>query len=174
MPLGIALLAPLNSLLGNSLLAGIFITLSLTDYFDGHFARKYRQETMLGKLLDPVADKFLVFSTLIALVHVHKLFFYWAIIIIGREFFIMGLRELALNYGFTLPVTWLGKLKTTVQMMFLAWVLLNPYQHEGNEAYWYNHIESVLLYITLMLTLTSALLYYRTFIRSLAVTKASH
>jgi CDP-diacylglycerol---glycerol-3-phosphate 3-phosphatidyltransferase len=161
MPLGIALLIPLNSLLCNIVLAVLFIALSLTDFFDGYLARKYNQETALGKMLDPLADKFLVFSTLIALVYVHRIFFYWALIIIGREFFVTGLRECALHYGFTLPVFFINKLKAACQMLYLTWVLLNPYPY-------YASIELVLLSITLVLTIISALYCYRYFIRSLA------
>src|SRR5690606_3086491 len=110
-------LLPLNYVLINIFLAIVFILFSLTDFFDGYIARKYHQESSLGRLLDPIADKFLIFSVLISLLAAGKIFFYWVIILIGREIFIMGLRQLALEYAITIPVSWAGKVKTAIQMI---------------------------------------------------------
>lgn len=153
---------PLNILWINALLSLLFILFGVTDFLDGYLARAYQQETALGKMLDPVADKFLVYSTLIALVATKKLFFFWPIIIIGREFFIMSLREIALSKGFSVSVMSIGKLKTCAQMLFIAFVILNPAQHQGSYSLW-NSIESILVVTTIILTLYSALSYGRTF-----------
>ncbi len=118
MPLLLITFLPVNRLEINFVLAIIFLGFSVTDFLDGYLARHFSQETALGKLLDPIADKFLVYSTLIALVHTHKLYFFWAIIIIGREFFVMGLREIALHHGFNVSVSTAGKLKTVIQILF--------------------------------------------------------
>ncbi len=148
----------------NSLLASFFVLLSLTDFFDGYLARKYHQETALGKLLDPIADKFLFYSTLIALVAAGKLYFYWGIILIGREFFVMGLRLVALEKQIEIPASWLAKIKTAVQMIWLMVVILNPYHQMGfmGEFRW-NGTELGLLLLTLVLSLVTAYQYYQLF-----------
>jgi len=114
---------PLHNALVNQLLTGLFVLLSMTDFLDGYLARKCKQETMLGKLLDPVADKCLIVSTAMSLLYLHKLFLYWPVLVIARDFFVMGLREVALSYGFSVPVIWGGKVKTAAQMVYLAVVL---------------------------------------------------
>jgi CDP-diacylglycerol--glycerol-3-phosphate 3-phosphatidyltransferase/cardiolipin synthase len=163
MPLLLITFLPLNNITINGVLALTFGLLGLTDFFDGYLARLRGQETALGRLLDPIADKFLVYSTLIALVHTQKLFFYWAIIIIGREFFVMGLREIALFHGFHVPVSCRGKLKTVFQMIWLTFVILNPAQQLACKASFWNIAETLLLAITLFLTTYSALMYARDF-----------
>lgn len=166
-PLLCAYLLPLNIFAINCLLAFLITILSLTDFLDGYLARRYRQETALGRLLDPIADKFLVYSTLIALVYVNKLYFYWAIIFIGREFFIMGLREVSVFYGFTLPSLPMAKLKTWFQMIFIVYVIINPYQHLGLHAPFYNIIEYILLIAALYLSIISAIQYYNIFAKNI-------
>lgn len=165
MPLLLITFLPINNITINAALAFIFAILGLTDFLDGYLARVRGQETVLGKLLDPIADKFLVYSTLIALVHTQKLFFYWTIIIIGREFFVMGLREIALFHGFNIPVSFIGKVKTVLQMIWLAFVILNPAQHLAGKAPLWNISEAILLISTLFLTIYSALVYARDFMR---------
>jgi CDP-diacylglycerol--glycerol-3-phosphate 3-phosphatidyltransferase len=165
MPGLIISLVPLNSPWYNILLAFVFVTLSLTDFLDGYIARSYGQETSLGCLLDPIADKFLVCSTIIALVALKKIFFYWAIIIIGREFFVMGIREIALYHGFRVHVSSFGKLKTVTQMIFLTIVMLNPAYHIKFQLTLWKIVEAFFLVSTLGLTVLSAVLYYREFVR---------
>lgn len=140
----------------------LFLILGLTDFLDGYIARKYKQETILGKLLDPVADKFLVLSTAIALVYLQKIFFYWAIIVIARDVFVMGLREVSLTRGFSVPVAWQGKLKTMLQLSYLAVVILNPWTEYEQAPVWLG-IEYILFYLSLGITLYSAFTYYQDF-----------
>jgi len=102
------------------LFAAAILLLSLTDFFDGYLARKYQQESLLGKLLDPVADKFLMISVIISLVYLQLLSPWWAIIVLCRDMFVMGLREIALHSGFSVPVTWAGKLKTVLQIAYVV------------------------------------------------------
>lgn len=164
MPILLITFLPANNVGLNCCLAITFALLGLTDFFDGYLARQRGQETHLGRILDPIADKFLVYSTLIALVHSQKLFFYWAIVIIGREFFVMGLREIALCHGFNVPVAFIGKLKTVFQMILLTFVILNPAQHLAAKAPFWNATEALLLAATLFLTTYSALIYTRDFV----------
>ena len=112
-------------MLGNIVLAFIFLAIGFTDFLDGYYARAYNQVSFLGSFLDPLADKFLVFSSIITLVALHKICFYTAILLIGREFYVMGLRELALSYSYSLPVIWSAKVKTFLQIIYLAVVILN-------------------------------------------------
>lgn len=169
LPLFLVYLLPLNSIWINGLLALLFVSFSLTDFFDGYLARRMRQETAMGRALDPLADKFLVFSVLVALLAVHKIYFYWVIIFIGREFFVMGLRQIALEKGMMVHVAWLGKLKTAFQMIYLTVAIVNPYQPLGftGQGLMWNGVEQGLLLLTLILSVLSAYYYYRAFIAQL-------
>src|SRR5947207_15018792 len=85
LPFFIVYLLPYNIFWLNCTLAVLFFLFGLTDFFDGYLARKYNQVTSNGALLDHVADKFLLYSTLIALIAAHKLYFFWAILWIRSE-----------------------------------------------------------------------------------------
>ncbi len=166
MPLLLVYLLPFNYVWLNILLGLVFAAFSLTDFFDGYLARKYRQETALGTILDPLADKFLTFSTLIALVVAHKIFFLWVVILIGREFFMMGLRQVALENSFSIKVSILGKIKTTLLMSCLTLIIVNPYQAAGIRFHGvglWNLIEHILLLSTIALSVFSAYRYYQVF-----------
>jgi CDP-diacylglycerol--glycerol-3-phosphate 3-phosphatidyltransferase len=162
LPIGLVLFLPYENDIINGFFSVLYILLSLTDFFDGYLARKYNQVTVLGKALDPLADKFLLFSTLIALVTIQKIFFYWAIIFIGREFFIMGLRILALEQGFDIAVSNIGKSKTVAQTLY---VTLAIYTTRATPPFLI-YLEKVMLLIALILTLISAYYYYRYFIKN--------
>lgn len=167
LPLLLVYLLPFNIYWINGVLGFLFIAFSLTDFFDGYLARKLNQETHLGKVLDPIADKFLVYSTLIALLAAHKIYFYWVIILIGREIFLMGVRQVALEHNFSVSVSFLGKIKTAIQMSYLTCAILNPYQAEGYSfsvpGAW-NVIEAVLLSVTVFLSVFSAQQYFKIFL----------
>ncbi len=154
---------PLHVPLYNVLLGIFFIVLSLTDFFDGYLARRYGQITVLGRLLDPIADKFLLYSTLIPLVYIHKIYFYWALLFIGREFFIMALRQVAQSYGYTLSVSYKAKLKTCFQMAYLTWVIMNPYP--GGLYIFSSALEYFFLFSALFFSLYSAAEYYFSFFK---------
>lgn len=143
---------PYNNLFVTYFVASFFVFLSFTDFLDGYLARKYKQETALGRALDPIADKFLLFSALISLVALHKMYFYWAIIFIGREFFIMGLRIVALENNIKVHVSWLGKLKTIAQIAYITMVIVDA------------SYSSLALSVALFLSLVSAYFYYASFI----------
>lgn len=132
----------------------------LTDFFDGYLARKYNQVTTTGALLDHVADKFLLYSTLIALVGAHKLHFFWAIVWIGREFFVMTLRQIALEHNSMITVSSYGKLKTVSQILCLTLIIANPHYKLGIFASYWNIATSILLLIATALSLASAYNYF--------------
>jgi CDP-diacylglycerol--glycerol-3-phosphate 3-phosphatidyltransferase len=156
---------PYNSFIANSLMAAIFLLLGLTDFFDGYLARRLQQETVLGRLLDPIADKFLLYATLIALLTVGKIYFFWVIIFIGREFFIMGLRLAGWEYNIHVRVSWWGKVKTCMQMAYLFCAILNPYHGLSlDQALLWNGVEYIFLSSALLLTVLSAMQYYHYFV----------
>jgi len=162
LPVLLVYLLPYDNLFINSMLALLFIALSLTDLFDGFLARRFNQVTKLGKQLDPLADKFLSYCALISLLAANKIFFYWVIILIGRDFFVMGLRAIAKEKDFSIPVSFFSKIKTTAQMIFIGFVILNPYQKASFTSSW-NLIEYGLLAVVLLLTVFSAKIYYDSF-----------
>ena len=92
--------------------AVIFIAASITDWLDGRMARRWNQVTRLGTLLDPVADKLLVAAALVSLVHVDMISAWMAVVIIGRELAVTGLRAVALSMGTVVPASSFGKAKT--------------------------------------------------------------
>jgi CDP-diacylglycerol--glycerol-3-phosphate 3-phosphatidyltransferase len=159
LPALLVIFLPFNCLMSNLALAALFLLFSFTDFLDGYYARKYNQVTRIGSALDHIADKFLTFSTFIALLVVGRIWFFWPIVFIGRDFFVMGLRIIALENNKPLPVDFLGKLKTAVQMMLITFLIVNPYQHDTT-AYWARHIEISLLSAAVILTLLSAYNYY--------------
>jgi CDP-diacylglycerol---glycerol-3-phosphate 3-phosphatidyltransferase len=159
LPFFIVCLLPFNNIFINGFVTLLFLCVGATDFLDGYFARKYQQVTQLGATLDHLADKFLLYTTLIALVVVHKIYFFWPIIWIGREFFIMGLRILALENSINITVSSFGKSKTVAQIICLAFIIFNPYQEWGVGAAWWNGIELSLLVVATALSVYSAYLY---------------
>lgn len=105
--------------------AVIFAVASLTDFLDGYFARRSGQITKFGQILDPLADKFLIISALVILVDMMKLPAWMAIVIIVREFFVTGLRVVALSKNIVIPAETGGKLKTVSQIAAILALLLS-------------------------------------------------
>ena len=107
----------------------IFCTASITDYFDGYLARAWQQQSSLGRMLDPIADKLLVAVSILILVADGMLagWSIWAgIIVLMREIFVSGLREFLAELRVSVPVTQLAKWKTTMQLIAIAALLIAP------------------------------------------------
>jgi CDP-diacylglycerol--glycerol-3-phosphate 3-phosphatidyltransferase len=173
-PLACVYLLPYNALWLNAIVMFIFLALSLTDFFDGYLARRYQQQSSLGAVLDPIADKFLMFSVLISLLVVKKIFFVWVLIILGREFFMMGLRQVALESSFSVPVSGLGKLKTALQVVCFSIIIANPYQAQGfglQGVQVWNAVELVLLALVAYFSIYSAFKYYYVFMKQYTALK---
>jgi CDP-diacylglycerol--glycerol-3-phosphate 3-phosphatidyltransferase len=132
---------------------------SATDFFDGYLARRSGQITKFGIILDPIADKFLVISALILLVDMVRLSAWIAIVIIVREFVVTGLRVVALSKDIVIPAEKTGKLKTATQMLSIVFLLLPGGIGEID----FYDIGLILIYIALILALTSGLKYTITF-----------
>lgn len=110
---------------GSFLAAIVFGIAATTDGLDGYVARKRKQVTKFGKLIDPVADKLLISSALISLVELDQISAWIAVIIIGREFAVSGLRILAAAEGVVIAATIWGKIKTLTQIIAILFMLLD-------------------------------------------------
>jgi CDP-diacylglycerol--glycerol-3-phosphate 3-phosphatidyltransferase len=116
--------------------SGVFILASITDGLDGYLARRRRQITTLGMLLDPLADKLMITAAYIVLVaYTPNIVPPWiAVIIIGREFLVSGLRSIAASEGFTIEASEIGKLKTVIQIVSVVAAIL---AHRWNYWLWF-------------------------------------
>lgn len=136
----------------------IFFVASITDWFDGYLARKWKQTTRFGAFLDPVADKVIVAAALVLIVEYYHAFWITlpAIVMIAREIIISALREWMAEIGSraTVAVSWVGKVKTTAQMLALGGLL-------WRQAPWMEIAGFVLLYIAAILTIWSMLQYLK-------------
>ena len=123
--------------LSNEMLAlGIFLCAAFTDLLDGYLARRWNQVTTVGMLLDPIADKLLISAALISLVQVKRVPGWMAILIIGREFAVSGLRSIAASEGYTIKASELGKTKMVTQVIAISLILLAVDFPEIGRASW--------------------------------------
>ena len=107
----------------------VFILAAITDFFDGWLARAWQQQSALGKMLDPIADKLLMAAVLLMLSAngvIHGAHLWAAFIILSREVLVSGLREFLGQLRVSLPVTWLAKWKTAIQLVAVGMLLLAP------------------------------------------------
>jgi CDP-diacylglycerol--glycerol-3-phosphate 3-phosphatidyltransferase len=118
---------PIDGPLKNLIATSVFVVSAITDWFDGYLARKLNQTSAFGAFLDPVADKILVCASLLALLHLNRVDVFVALIIIGREIAISALREWMAQIGASksVAVHMIGKLKTTAQMVAIAFLLFD-------------------------------------------------
>ncbi|MGB7759292.1 MAG: CDP-diacylglycerol--glycerol-3-phosphate 3-phosphatidyltransferase [Bryobacteraceae bacterium] len=103
----------------------IFLSAAATDLLDGYLARRWKQVTTIGTLLDPIADKLLVSAALISLVQVRVLPGWMAILVIGREFAVSGLRSIAAAESYTIKASDLGKTKMLSQVVAISFLLVS-------------------------------------------------
>ena len=136
-PLLIWVLSPKFPVHGNAgqqeiIASGVFILASITDGVDGYLARRRGQITTLGMLLDPLADKLMVAAAFILLVaYTPQVMKPWiAVLVIGREFLVSGLRSIAASEGFAIEASEIGKLKTVIQIVaVVAAILAHKWDH---------------------------------------------
>jgi CDP-diacylglycerol---glycerol-3-phosphate 3-phosphatidyltransferase len=143
----------------------LFGAAALTDWLDGLIARRRRQVTVLGKLLDPVADKLLVSAALISLVQVGRVEAWIVVVIIGREFAITGLRGVSAAQGMVVGASDLGKYKTFAQYLAITLLILEKNVPVGLEAE-YVYLSRGMLWAALTLTVVSGFDYFVRFLRS--------
>ena len=147
------------------LASALFVLASITDGLDGYLARKRGQITTMGMLLDPLADKIMVTSALVALVaynpDVVKVWI--AVVIIGREFLISGLRSIASSEGFTIQASDLGKLKTVLQIVSVVSAILAHQWYQWQFGYLVIPVEWIAIaaiYFTVLVSIISAVDYF--------------
>ncbi|MBS1961408.1 MAG: CDP-diacylglycerol--glycerol-3-phosphate 3-phosphatidyltransferase [Bdellovibrionales bacterium] len=129
-----------------------FAAAGVTDYFDGYFARKYKTESVFGKLMDPLADKFLVVSSLCMLQELGRIPALLVITLICREMAITGLRALASSEGLIIGASQSAKWKTATQMVAIPWLMAR----EGLWGIPLFQMGQVLIYVSLAISLWSA------------------
>ena len=144
-----------NVLIPNVISLVIFVIASLTDLADGKIARKYNLVTNFGKFMDPLADKLLVCSALIALIEMGRIPSWVVIIIISREFIISGFRLIASDNGVVIAASYWGKFKTTFQMVMVCLMLVNVPGWIG----WLSLLTDIVMWIALVLTVVSLIDY---------------
>ena len=143
--------------------AGIFGIASFTDWLDGYLARRRKQVTTLGQILDPLADKLLISATLISLVQIDLVQSWMVGVIIGREIAVTGLRNLAYSRGLAMPASGLGKLKmasqvTAILLLILGWERWPALLVLGRAAMW----------VVLVTAMVSAVDYYQGFQKAMS------
>ena len=136
---------------------GIFLAAAGTDLLDGYLARRWKQVTTVGTLLDPIADKLLISAALISLVQVGVLPGWMAILIVGREFAVSGLRQIAAAEGYTIKASDLGKTKMVSQVCAVSCMLVAVH-HPGLRT-----TGMVLMWIVVVFAMLSAISYFRKF-----------
>ena len=136
----------------------MFVVFALTDWADGYLARRLNQTSAFGAFLDPVADKFLVCASLLVLVHLQRTDVFVALIIIGREIAISALREWMAKIGAakSVAVHMIGKVKTTVQMVAIPFLLYNDRLFGVMDTHWWGN---VLIWVAAVLTVWSMVYY---------------
>lgn len=152
----------------------IFTLASITDWLDGYLARKWQIVTILGKFLDPLADKLIVMAALIMLIPLDRVPAWAVFVILARELIVSGIRSIASAEGIVIAASDLGKYKTIFQMVAIVGLLLH-YRY-----YWFFGIEFdilhasmhnagiVLFYISLILTIWSGAEYFAKFFKVFA------
>ena len=130
----------------------VFILASLTDFLDGHIARKYNLVTNFGKFMDPLADKLLVCSAMICMIDLKRLPAWFVIIIIAREFIISGFRLIAAENGIVIAANYWGKFKTASQMIMIILLILH---FDGI----FVILEQIFIWLSLALTIISLITY---------------
>jgi len=138
--------------------ASLFLVAALTDLLDGYLARRRKQVTTLGRLLDPIADKLLISSALVSLVQLKIAPAWMVVIILGREFAVSGLCSIAAHEGFAINVSTLGKGKMVTQVAAVVGLILGQKYHG-----WVQLTANLLLWAVVFFALVSMVQYFREF-----------
>jgi CDP-diacylglycerol---glycerol-3-phosphate 3-phosphatidyltransferase len=150
---------------GDVIAAAVFALAALTDGLDGYIARRRKEITTFGKLMDPLADKLLITAALVSLVSLNRLAAWVAMVIIAREFAVTGLRSVAAERGVVIAASWLGKVKTALQVLAVfALIAVKP------TPLWAN----LVVYAAVVATLVSGADYFFGLRRRIAEAEALH
>jgi len=148
----------------SAIAAGLFLLASLTDFFDGLIARRFRVESSFGRFLDPIADKVLVTGALIMLISLDRVPAWIVMLIITREVAVSTLRAITKSWDTTLQPSPIGKLKAVFQFAAVVPLILH-YKYHFYITIDFHMIGMVLLYVALALTIWSGLDYFLKFYR---------
>ena len=150
----------------NSILAAVIFSLAaLTDWLDGYLARRMKITTVIGRFLDPLADKLLIMTCLIMLVPAERVPAWVISLIVGREIAVTGLRGVIAKEGIVISASNLGKYKTTFQIAAVIPLLIH-YPFFGID---FHNIGVILIYLALVFTLWSGIDYFVRFLRVIEV-----
>ena len=153
-----------ETVISNDLIALlIFWLAAATDLLDGYLARRWKQVTTIGTLLDPIADKLLVSAALISLVQVQIVPGWLVVLLVGREFAVSGLRSIAAAEGFTISASELGKTKTAAQVIAISLLMISI--HHPEVMNWANSALGIVVFFSLW----SAIAYFTRFWRKIDV-----
>jgi CDP-diacylglycerol--glycerol-3-phosphate 3-phosphatidyltransferase len=162
----------------SSLLAGSLFTLAaVTDVVDGVLARRWNQITIVGKFMDPLADKLIVMAAFVMMVRLGRIAAWVVIVLLAREFIVSGLRTIAASEGMVIAAGQEGKWKTSLQLCGVISLCVH-YQHPL-DLIWvtlpvdYNKIGKALIYLSMVMSVWSMAVYFRAFVRTLGGPKAS-
>lgn len=153
-----------DATLSSWLAAALFIVASISDYYDGYFARKYNAHSDMGRVMDPIADKILVTSVLVLMVPLGKVDPWMVIVLLARDTFISGIRALAASQKRIISANPTGKWKTALQMVAIPALIVDTSLgaiHLGAIGYY-------ALWVAVILSLTSGAQYYWGFRKSQA------
>ena len=147
---------------------GLFALASGTDFFDGYYAKKYNLVSNFGKIMDPIADKFLILTAFFIFVQMGIVAGWMFYLIFIREIFVTGSRLIAMRQGKVIAAERAGKLKTVIQLLAIMVILVFLTIREmGRTAHWDTHIANgwicaitILMWITVGLTVVSGISYF--------------
>ena len=159
---------PLYSLLA----AAVFALASITDVVDGYLARRWNLVTVVGKFMDPLADKLIAMAALVMMVRLGRVAAWVVIVLLAREFIVSGLRTIAASEGMVIAAGQEGKWKTSLQLVGII-ALCVHYVHPLDLGFQvvpvdYNRVGKVLVYLSAVLSVWSAAVYFRAFLAMLA------
>lgn len=155
----------------NSFIAGmVYAVTGATDFVDGWVARKKGLVTVIGKFLDPLADKLIVMAALVMLVHLGRVAAWVVIVIMAREFMVTGLRTIAMSEGVVIAAGQEGKHKTAFQVAAITFLIIH-YTYPIDAIFFSfdldaNRVGTLLLYASLVLSVWSAWVYFTGFVRA--------
>ena len=155
----------------NSFIAGlVYAVTGTTDFLDGWVARKKGLVTVIGKFLDPLADKLIVMAALVMLVHLGRVAAWVVIVVMAREFMVTGLRTIAMSEGIVIAAGQEGKQKTAFQVAAITFLIIH-YTYPVDMVFFSfdldaNRVGTLLLYASLVFSVWSAWSYFRNFVRA--------
>ncbi|MBN9684520.1 MULTISPECIES: CDP-diacylglycerol--glycerol-3-phosphate 3-phosphatidyltransferase [unclassified Corallococcus] len=159
---------PLHSLLA----ALVFAVAAITDVIDGYLARRWNLITVVGKFMDPLADKLIAMAALVMMVRLGRIAAWVVIVLLAREFIVTGLRTIAASEGMVIAAGQEGKWKTSLQLVGIISLCVH-YVHPLDVGFRtvtvdYNQVGKVLVYLSGAFSVWSAVVYFRAFLNMLA------